>query len=112
MVGVILNDSGSDLAFDENKTLYSDNPSTDTYTTLANALPYISYNANMDLDPVHHYLVLENGANTGKGQYHLRILNIDSCNGKVIPGSIWTTRRLAQVLWVWGWVQLPDSKRE
>ena len=73
--------SGSDLVFDENKTLYSYNPSTDTYTTLANALPYISYNANLDLDPVHHYLVLENGDNTGKGQYHLRILNIDSCNG-------------------------------
>ena len=73
--------SGSDLVFDEKQTLYAYNPAMDTYTVLSNTLPYISYNANMDLDPVHHYLVLENGDNTDKGQYHLRILNIDSCNG-------------------------------
>jgi hypothetical protein len=46
---------------------------------LSNTVPYIGYNVNMDLDPVHHYLVMENGDNVGK--YHLRILNIESCNG-------------------------------
>jgi uncharacterized membrane protein len=73
--------SGLDLVYDENQALYAYNPSTDTYAVLANALPYIGYNANMDLDPVHHYLVMENGDNDGGG-YRLRILNIDSCNGK------------------------------
>src|SRR5208282_3656222 len=71
--------SGSDLVFDENNTLYSYNPSTDTYTVLSNTLPYIGTNADMDLDPLHHYLVMENG--DVYGGYHLRILNIDSCNG-------------------------------
>ena len=73
--------SGSDLVFDENLTLYAYNPSTDTYKVLSNAVPFIGYNANMDIDPVHHYLIMENGDNDGGG-YHLRILNIDSCNGK------------------------------
>jgi uncharacterized membrane protein len=71
--------SGSDLVFDENKTLYAYNPSTDAYTVLSNTLPYIGTNADMDLDPLHHYLVMENGDSIGG--YHLRILNIDSCNG-------------------------------
>jgi uncharacterized membrane protein len=71
--------SGSDLVFDQDQTLYTYNPSTDTYTVLSNTVPYIGYNVNMDLDPVHHYLVMENGDNVGK--YHLRILNIESCNG-------------------------------
>ena len=72
--------SGSDLVFDENKSLYAYNSSTDTYTKLATALPYIGYNVNLELDPIHHYLVMEDGDNVGGG-YHLRILNIDSCNG-------------------------------
>ncbi len=72
--------SGYDLVFDETRTLYAYNPATDTYTVLSNTLPYIGYNANLDLDPVHHYLVMENG--DANGGYHLRIVNIDSCNGK------------------------------
>ncbi len=72
--------SGYDLVFDESKTLYAYNPATDTYTVLSNSLPYIGYNVNLDLDPVHHYLVMENG--DAYGGYHLRIVNIDSCNGK------------------------------
>ena len=71
--------SGSDLVFDENQALYAYNSSTDTYTVLANNLPYIGYNTNLDLDPLHHYLVMENGDNSDG--YHLRILDIDSCNG-------------------------------
>ncbi len=62
-----------------NSELYAYNPSTDTYTVLASSLPHIGYNIMMDLDPVHHYLVRENGDDIGG--YHLRILNIDSCNG-------------------------------
>jgi len=73
--------SGSDLVFDENESLYTYNPSTDAYATLSNTLPYIGYNVNLDLDPVHHYLVMENGDDTSGGEYHLRILDIDSCNG-------------------------------
>ena len=71
--------SGSDLVFDENATLYAYNSSTDAYTVLSSTLPYIGYNTNMDLDPVHHYLVMDNGDDISG--YHLRILNIDSCNG-------------------------------
>src|SRR5271165_6279089 len=73
--------SGDDLVFDENQTLYAYNPSTDTYTVLSNTLPYIGYNANIELDPVHHSLVMENGDNVGGG-YHLRIVDIDSCTGR------------------------------
>jgi uncharacterized membrane protein len=72
--------SGLDLVYDENKTLYSYNPAQDTYTVLGTGLPYIGYNVNLDLDPIHHYLVMQNGDNTGG--YRLRILDIDSCNGK------------------------------
>jgi len=72
--------SGDDLVFDENQTLYAYNPATDTYTVLSNTLQYIGYNANMELDPVHHSLVMENGDDYGG--YHIKIVNIDSCNGK------------------------------
>jgi len=72
--------SGYSLVFDETQTLYAHNPATDTYTVLSNTLPYIGYNANIELDPLHHYLVMENGDSSGG--YHLRIVNIDSCNGK------------------------------
>ncbi len=72
--------SGYDLVFDEAHTLYAYNPSTDTYTVLSNTLAYIGYNVDMDLDPVHHYLVMQNG--DAYGGYHLRVLDIDSCNGK------------------------------
>jgi hypothetical protein len=71
--------SGYDLVFDENQTLYAYSPATDTYTTLANSIPYIGYNANMELDPIHHALVMENG--DSYGGYHLKIINLDSCNG-------------------------------
>src|SRR5208283_2330825 len=67
--------SGSDLVFDQNQTLYSYNPSTDSYAVLSNTMPY-AFNANMDLDPVHHYLVMQDPAS------HLRLIDIDSCNGK------------------------------
>ena len=56
--------SGSDLVFDENQRLYSYKASTDTYALLSNTIPYIGYNVNMDLDPVHHYLIMENGDDT------------------------------------------------
>ena len=72
--------SGYDLVFDQNHTLYAYNPSTDTYTVLSNTMPYIGYNTNLELDPVHHDLVMENGDNFGG--YHLKIVNLDSCNGK------------------------------
>ncbi|MGC2110654.1 MAG: hypothetical protein WA655_14120, partial [Candidatus Korobacteraceae bacterium] len=72
--------SGSDLVFDESLNLYAYNPVTDTYTTLASNLPYIGYNVNVELDPVHHYLVMQNGDNYSG--YHLRLINIDSCNGR------------------------------
>jgi uncharacterized repeat protein (TIGR03803 family) len=71
--------SGDDLVYDENRTLYAYNPANDTYTVLANTLPYIGYNANLDLDPIDHYLVMENGDEYGG--YHLRILYLDTCNG-------------------------------
>jgi len=71
--------SGYDLVFDEDHTLYSYDAANDTYTVLANQLPYIGYNANLDLDPIDHYLVMENGDEYGG--YHLRILYIDTCNG-------------------------------
>jgi len=71
--------SGYDLVFDEDETLYAYNPSTDTYTVLSNTMPYIGYNVNLELDPVHHYLVMENGDDYAG--YHLKIVNIDSCNG-------------------------------
>ncbi len=102
--------SGSDLVFDENETLYSYNPSTDTYTTLANALPYIGYNANMDLDPIDHYLVMENGDNVGGG-YHLRIINIDSCNGTTCKmANLDSTASCAGALGYWDGITW-DSKR-
>jgi uncharacterized membrane protein len=67
--------SGYDLVFDQNQTLYAYNPSTDTYTILSNTLP-VGFNANMDIDPVHHYLLMQapNGL--------LNLIDIDSCNGK------------------------------
>ena len=68
--------SGYDLVFDENQTLYAYNPSTDTYTVLSSSLQFIGYNANVELDPLHHYLVMEEGDNN-----HLRIVDIDSCTG-------------------------------
>jgi uncharacterized membrane protein len=71
--------SGYHLVFNQGQTLYVYNESTDQYTTLANALPYLGYNTNMELDPIHHVVVLENGDNFGG--YHLRIVNLDSCNG-------------------------------
>jgi len=71
--------SGYDLIFDEDASLYAYNATTDTYVTLANALPYVGYNLNMEIDPLHHSLVMENGDNYGG--YHLKIVNIDSCNG-------------------------------
>ena len=66
--------SGSDLIFDQNQTLYTYNPSTDSYKVLSNTLP-VAFNANMDLDPVHHYLVMQDPAG------HLRLIDIDTCNG-------------------------------
>ena len=46
---------------------------------LGNAMPYIGYNVNLALDPIHHTLVMENGDDFGG--YHLEIVNLDSCNG-------------------------------
>jgi hypothetical protein len=101
--------SGSDLVFDENKTLYAYNSSTDTYTVLANKLPYIGYNTNLDLDPVHHYLIMENGDNNDG--YHLRILNIDSCNGTSCQETnLDSTASCAGALGYWVGVTW-DSKR-
>ena len=71
--------SGYDIIFDENQTLYAYNATTDTYVTLANAIPNVGPNVNIQLDPIHHSVVLENGDNIGG--YHLRIVNLDSCNG-------------------------------
>jgi uncharacterized membrane protein len=71
--------SGYDLVYDENQTLYAYSPSTDKYTVLGNAMPYIGYNVNLALDPIHHTLVMENGDDFGG--YHLEIVNLDSCNG-------------------------------
>jgi hypothetical protein len=68
--------SGRTLVFDQQQTLSAYNAATDNYTVLADNLPYISYNVNIELDPIHHYLVMEDGENK-----HLRIVNIDSCNG-------------------------------
>ena len=103
--------SGSDLVFDENKSLYSYNPTTDVYTLLANSLPYIGINADMDLDPIHHYLVMENGDNAGGG-YHLRILNIDSCNGTTCKTtSLDSTASCKGALGYWTGVTW-DSKRD
>jgi len=71
--------SGHDIIFDENYNLYAYNSSTDAYTVLSNSMPYLGWDVNMELDPIHHSLVLETGNNyTG---YHLRILKLDSCNG-------------------------------
>jgi uncharacterized membrane protein len=71
--------SGYDLIYDEITSLYAYNPTTDTYVTLANSIPFVGSNVNMQLDPLHHAVVLENGDNNGG--YHLRIVNLDSCNG-------------------------------
>ncbi len=71
--------SGSDLVLDEQaQTLYAYNPSTDSYKVLSNTFPNL-YNLNMDLDPIHHYLVVEKGDGGG---YDLIVLDIDSCDGK------------------------------
>jgi uncharacterized membrane protein len=67
--------SGYDLVFDQGQTLYAYNPSTDSYKILTNTLPS-AFNANMDLDPMHHYLVMQDPSG------HLRVIDIDSCNGK------------------------------
>src|SRR5208283_2573023 len=68
--------SGDDLVFDQGQTLYTYSPATDTYKVLSNTMPF-PYNLNMELDPVHHYLVWVKG--DGR---HLALLDIDSCNGK------------------------------
>ena len=71
--------SGSDLVFDENQTLYTYNPSTDTYTVLSNTLPY------MDSTPIWiliQCITIWLWKTAMPGGYHLRIINIDSCNGK------------------------------
>jgi len=71
--------SGHDIIFDENRNLYAYNSSTDAYTVLSNSMPYMGWDVDMELDPIHHSLVLESGDNyTG---YHLKILKLDSCNG-------------------------------
>ena len=102
--------SGQDLVFDENKTLYAYNPATDTYTVLSNTVPYIGYNVNLDLDPVHHYLVMENGDSSGG--YHLRILDIDSCTGKSCKiTSLDNTMSCAGTLGYWAGITW-DSKRD
>lgn len=71
--------SGYDIIYDENQGLFAYSSATDSYVQLTNSLPYIGYNNNVELDPVHHSLVIENGDN-GNG-YHLRIVNLDSCTG-------------------------------
>ena len=102
--------SGDDLVFDENRTLYAYNPANDTYTVLANTLPYIGYNANLDLDPIHHYLVMENG--DIYGGYHLRLVNIDSCNGSNCHiTNLDSTASCAGALGYWAGVTW-DSKRD
>ncbi|MGA8877277.1 MAG: hypothetical protein WB555_17195 [Candidatus Korobacteraceae bacterium] len=101
--------SGYDLVFDENRSLYQYSPANDTYTTLANSLPYIGYNADMELDPLHHYLVMENG--DAFGGYHLRILNIDSCNGTSCKTtSLDQTASCAGALGYWAGISW-DSRR-
>ncbi len=102
--------SGYDLVFDENRTLYAYNPATDAYTVLANLLPYIGYNADMDLDPLHHYLVMENADIYGGN--HLRILNIDSCNGTSCSEvNLDSTASCQGALGYWAGVTW-DSKRD
>jgi len=102
--------SGQDLVFDENRTLYAYDPSNDTYTTLANSLPYVGYNANLDLDPIHHYLVMENGDQVAG--YHLRLVNIDSCNGTSCRvTSLDSTASCAGALGYWAGITW-DSKRD
>jgi len=101
--------SGYDLVFDQNRSLYQYNPATDTYTTLSNTLPYIGYNADMELDPIHHYLVLENG--DVFGGYHLRIVNIDTCNGRSChTTNLDNTASCAGALGYWAGMAW-DSKR-
>jgi uncharacterized membrane protein len=102
--------SGHDLVFDEDRTLYAYNPANDTYTVLGNTLPYIGYNANLDLDPLDHYLVMENGDEYGG--YHLRILYLDTCNGTnchII--NLDNTASCAGALGYWAGVTW-DSKRD
>src|SRR5271166_5929883 len=102
--------SGDDLVFDENQTLYAYNPSTDTYTVLSSTLPYIGYNTNMELDPVHHSLVMENGDDYGG--YHIKIVNIDSCNGKQCTVTSLDNTASCQAA-IGYWVGLAwDSKRD
>jgi uncharacterized membrane protein len=101
--------SGYDLVFDEDRTLYSYNPASDTYTVLSNLLPYIGYNADLDLDPVHHYLVMENG--DLYGGYHLHLVNIDSCNGRNCTiTNLDATTSCAGALGYWAGITW-DSKR-
>ena len=101
--------SGSDLVFDENQALYAYNPSTDTYKVLGNNIAYIGYNTNLDLDPVHHYLVMENGDDNDG--YHLRLLNIDSCDGtNCTETNLDDTPSCAGALGYWAGVTW-DSKR-
>ena len=71
--------SGYDLVYDENQTLYAYNPATDHYTPLSTTMPYLGYNVNTELDPIHHTLVLESGDDYNG--YHLQIVSLDSCNG-------------------------------
>ena len=102
--------SGDDLVFDENRTLYAYNPANDTYTVLDNTLPYIGYNANLDLDPLDHYLVMENGDEYGG--YHLRILYIDTCNGSNCHiTNLDSTASCAGALGYWAGITW-DSKRD
>jgi len=101
--------SGYDLVFDEDETLYAYNPSTDTYTVLSNTMPYIGYNVNLELDPVHHYLVMENG--DPYAGYHLKLLNIDSCNGtKCTITSLDSTASCQAAMGYWAGLAW-DSKR-
>ena len=102
--------SGDDLVFDENQTLYAYNPLTDTYTVLSNTLPDIGYNTNIELDPVHHYLVMENGDDING--YHLNIVDIDSCNGtSCTVTSLDNTASCQAALGYWAGLAW-DSKRD
>ncbi len=102
--------SGDDLVFDETQTLYAYNPSTDTYSVLSNTLPYIGYNANVELDPLHHYLVMENG--DAYGGYHLKLVNIDTCTGKKCTvTSLDSTASCKAAMGYWAGLAW-DSKRD
>jgi hypothetical protein len=70
--------SGRTLVFDEGTSLLAYNASADSFTVLTHGLPALGYDVNVELDPVHHYLVREQG-----DLKHLRIVDIDSCKGGV-----------------------------